>query len=183
MSERSGDQAERLCHSWTILIHSSLLSFSSLHVYDVCPWLSSQAIFIQAAFTAYQDFQSSKVMESLRKLVPSTVRIRRSGTVQVHCAEEVGLFLSSLFCLPVSIDIFSCFCALCLLQLVVGDVVEFSAGDKIAADLRVLMASQVSMHNSFLVPLSVSRCLSEVREEKLQERPVKVLCRVVPVLC
>lgn len=68
---------------------------------------------LQALFNFFQDFSSSRVMNSIHSMIPSDSVVVRSGTVLTVDAKD----------------------------LVPGDIVHFSAGVKIPADLRIFEAS------------------------------------------
>ncbi|GJJ70293.1 hypothetical protein EMPS_02642 [Entomortierella parvispora] len=70
-------------------------------------------IFLQASFSAFQDFSTAKVMSSIMDMIPADCIVSRDG-VQTK--------------IPAS-------------QLVVGDRVHLSLGNKVPADLRLLQAS------------------------------------------
>lgn len=67
-------------------------------------------IFLQAAFSAFQDYSTAKTMDSILDLLPSDAQVRRDGQVQK---------------LPSS-------------ELVAGDVVQLKIGDKVPADVRIV---------------------------------------------
>lgn len=70
--------------------------------------------FIQAAFNAWQDFSSLKVMDSISNLVPESTLVIRGGV-----REEISTK-----------------------DLVPGDRVTVKAGNKVSADVRIIEASQ-----------------------------------------
>jgi sodium/potassium-transporting ATPase subunit alpha len=102
------------------------------------------SIFVQAAFTAYQDWQSSRVMERIAQLVPSLVRVfRADGHITPGQSREISAE-----------------------HLVVGDIIEINAGDKIGADVRLIEVNQLTVDQSILtgesLPVSLSvTCTSE----------------------
>ncbi|RIA98676.1 hypothetical protein C1645_748901 [Glomus cerebriforme] len=67
-------------------------------------------VVIQAAFGAYQDWSTSKVMKSIRNMLPSETLVIRDGKVHRIFATD----------------------------LVVGDIVQINMGNKIPADLRLV---------------------------------------------
>ena len=69
--------------------------------------------FIQAAFNAWQDFSSSRVMNSITGMLPEACYVLRDGNKQTIQAPEV----------------------------VPGDILYFKAGDKLPADVRFIDAS------------------------------------------
>ncbi|GAA5964922.1 hypothetical protein JCM8115_007078 [Rhodotorula mucilaginosa] len=70
-------------------------------------------VLLQAAFNAAQDFSTSRTMSSIKSVLPTDVHVLRDGKAIEVPAE----------------------------QLVMGDVVLVKAGDKVAADLRMIRVS------------------------------------------
>ena len=79
-------------------------------------------IFVTCIFQAYQEGKSDKVMEALKKLSPSSVFAYRDGELQSIPAED----------------------------LVPGDIVKVTGGEKVPADLRVLSSSDLKVNNASL---------------------------------
>ncbi|KAG9509361.1 Sodium/potassium-transporting ATPase subunit alpha [Fragariocoptes setiger] len=79
-------------------------------------------VFVTGCFAYFQERKSSKIMESFKKMVPQHARIIRDGETDTVPAEEV----------------------------VIGDLVEVEAGDRIPADLRIIEAHQFKVDNSTL---------------------------------
>ncbi|CAI5516948.1 unnamed protein product [Closterium sp. Naga37s-1] len=79
-------------------------------------------VVVTASFTYWQEARSEHIMESFRQLIPATSRVLRNGRVQVVDASE----------------------------LVPGDVVELSDGDKVPADIRLIHATDLTVDNSAL---------------------------------
>jgi P-type Ca2+ transporter type 2C len=77
---------------------------------------------INGAFSFWQEFRAEKATEALRKLLPSYVRILRDGEEQRMQAEE----------------------------LVPGDVILLSEGDKISADCRLIQSTELRADQSTL---------------------------------
>lgn len=77
---------------------------------------------LSAGFTAFQEYQSSKIMQSLQAMIPSSATVLRDG-------QEVVL--------PST-------------QLVIGDVVIISAGSRIPADVRFMSISNLRIDTSNL---------------------------------
>lgn len=69
--------------------------------------------FIQAAFNAWQDWSSSKVMASITTMLPDDCLIVREGHIQTITAPD----------------------------LVPGDLLHFKAGNKLPADIRFVEVS------------------------------------------
>ncbi|KAK9711850.1 hypothetical protein K7432_007537 [Basidiobolus ranarum] len=79
-------------------------------------------IFLQAAFTAYQDYSSDKVMKSVQSMLPSSATVLRDGSWAP---------------IPAS-------------NLVVGDLVKVKYGVKISADIRLIDVSAMRVDQSVL---------------------------------
>ncbi|MGN1385615.1 MAG: cation-translocating P-type ATPase [Bacillus sp. (in: firmicutes)] len=84
-------------------------------------------IFINAIFSFVQESKADKAMQALSKMIPNNVKVFRDGNLSVSMAE----------------------------QLVPGDVVTLSAGDKVPADIRIVAADGLSVDNSMLTGESV----------------------------
>ncbi|CAG9975540.1 unnamed protein product [Clonostachys byssicola] len=70
-------------------------------------------IFLQAGFSAFSDWSTSRTMKSITGLLPSETQVLRDGEVQV---------------LPAS-------------ELVAGDIVQLAMGSKVPADMRIIQHS------------------------------------------
>lgn len=79
-------------------------------------------VVISATFGYLTESKASSVMEGFKKLVPKKTKVLRDGNISIIDAEE----------------------------LVPGDVVDFSDGDQVPADLRVATANDVKVDNSSL---------------------------------
>ncbi|XP_054160551.1 sodium/potassium-transporting ATPase subunit alpha-like isoform X2 [Oppia nitens] len=79
-------------------------------------------VVVTGVFSYYQEAKSSKIMESFKNMVPQYATVIRGGQKYTFPAEE----------------------------LVVGDLVEVKGGDRIPADLRVIMAQGCKVDNSCL---------------------------------
>ncbi|ESN95059.1 hypothetical protein HELRODRAFT_157737 [Helobdella robusta] len=77
---------------------------------------------ITGAFSYYQNYSSSKVMDSFRNLIPQIATVIRDGKKQSMEA----------------------------LKLVVGDVVDVKFGDRVPADIRIIESSSCKVDNSSL---------------------------------
>jgi sodium/potassium-transporting ATPase subunit alpha len=73
----------------------------------------ASVFFIQAAFNAWQDWSSSRVMASIVEMLPNDCLVIRDGVPSTLSA----------------------------LELVPGDIVKVKQGDKLPADLRFIEAS------------------------------------------
>lgn len=79
-------------------------------------------VVVTGIFSYYQEAKSDQIMDSFKNLVPQYATVVRSGTKRKIPVDEV----------------------------VVGDLVEVSYGDRIPADFRVIRASQFKVDNSSL---------------------------------
>lgn len=70
-------------------------------------------IFLQASFSAFQDWSTSRVMKSILNLLPSEALVIRNGVPTKMSASK----------------------------LVIGDVVQVKLGNKVPADLRLIQVS------------------------------------------
>lgn len=77
-------------------------------------------IFINAVFTFIQEYRAEKALEALRKMLPFYVKVFRDGNEKEIHAREV----------------------------VPGDIMQFSEGDKIPADSRLIDASELKVNNA-----------------------------------
>ncbi|KAI9168485.1 hypothetical protein H9P43_007857 [Blastocladiella emersonii ATCC 22665] len=80
-------------------------------------------IFLQAGFTAFQDFKSSRIMASIDAMLPSSATVIRNGGA--HATVPVA-------------------------DLVPGDLVVLRYGQKVPADLRLVRVSGLRIDNSML---------------------------------
>lgn len=76
-------------------------------------------IFINAGFTFVQEYRAEKAFEALKKMLPFYVKVFRDGNEKEIHAREV----------------------------VPGDIMQFSEGDKIPADSRLIDASELKVNN------------------------------------
>ena len=79
-------------------------------------------VIVTGLFSYYQESKSSRIMDSFRKLVPEFATVIRDG-------ERDSIEAS---------------------KLVVGDLVEVNAGDRVPADIRIVKAQQLRVDNSSL---------------------------------
>lgn len=84
-------------------------------------------IIINAIFSFIQESKADKALQSLAKMIPNNVKVYRDGGMTVLSAN----------------------------QLVPGDVVYLKAGDKVPADLRIVVADGLFVDNSMLTGESV----------------------------
>ena len=85
-------------------------------------------IFLQASFSAFQDWSSSRVMNSIKNMMPSSALVIRDGQEQKISVEDV----------------------------VVGDLVCLSYGHKVPADVRIIESHDLKFDNSMLTGESES---------------------------
>lgn len=83
--------------------------------YDILSYAILGAVFINATFAFWQEYKADKTVEALLKLIPSMVRVKRGGRVEVVDAKD----------------------------LVPGDVLIVDEGDKIGADAVLLEANSL----------------------------------------
>jgi sodium/potassium-transporting ATPase subunit alpha len=86
-------------------------------------------IFINAVFTFIQEYRAEKAVEALKRLLPFNVKVLRDGTIKEIPAKEV----------------------------VPGDVVLLSGGDKVPADARLIESNYLMVNNAPLTGESESR--------------------------
>jgi sodium/potassium-transporting ATPase subunit alpha len=79
-------------------------------------------ICLQAGFSAFQDWSSSRVMKSIRGLIPSSASVIRDGIEHKIATEDV----------------------------VVGDVLLLAYGTKVAADVRIIESRDLKFDKSLL---------------------------------
>ena len=79
-------------------------------------------VILNACFTFIQEYQSERIMDSFRKMLPAMVRVRRGGTVLEIEASE----------------------------LVPGDIMLLYEGDKVSADGRLLVSNELKVDVSSL---------------------------------
>ncbi|KAK9679329.1 hypothetical protein K7432_016317 [Basidiobolus ranarum] len=106
-------------------------------------------IFVQAGFNAYQDWSSSKVMNSINGMLPANALVNRGG-------QKVRI--------PVS-------------DLVVGDVVYLSYGNKVPADARVISCSDLKFDKSVLTGESdpIAATIDMTDENYLESKNVALM--------
>jgi sodium/potassium-transporting ATPase subunit alpha len=79
-------------------------------------------ILLQAAFSAFQDWSSGKVMKSIKNMMPSAATVIRDGTE---------------FKIPIE-------------EVVVGDLVLLEYGHKVPADVRIIESHDLKFDKSML---------------------------------
>jgi sodium/potassium-transporting ATPase subunit alpha len=85
-------------------------------------------ILLQAAFTAFQDWSSSHMMKSIRNMIPNSTTVIRNGVEHLMPVEE----------------------------LVLGDLVILNSGDKVPADVRIIVSHDLKFDRSMLTGESES---------------------------
>ncbi len=84
-------------------------------------WAILGVIFINGVFSFFQEYKAEKATEALKKLLPFKVRVMRKEEIEVDSEE-----------------------------LVPGDIIFLSEGDKVPADIRLLEAYNLRVDNSTL---------------------------------
>ena len=84
-------------------------------------------ILLNSSIGAYQELRSEQSLNAIRDLARGTARVRRDGVVRTVDMQEV----------------------------VVGDILEFREGDRVAADVRLLEATRLEIDESALTGESV----------------------------
>lgn len=79
-------------------------------------------IFINAIFTFIQEYRAEKAVEAMKRLLPYHVKVMRSGGIREIVANEV----------------------------VPGDVVLLSEGDRVPADMRIIESNNLMVNNAAL---------------------------------
>lgn len=79
-------------------------------------------VLLTGCFAYLQERKSSRIMDSFKRMVPQHARVIRDGIKDTISADEV----------------------------VVGDLVEVTAGDRVPADIRIVYAHQLKVDNSSL---------------------------------
>ncbi len=101
-------------------------------------------VFLNAAFTYFQEHQSEKIMEGFRKMMPSMITALRDGSPREVAAEE----------------------------LVPGDVIILNEGDRVPADGRLIMAKELRVDNSSLTGESEPQHLdASTSHDRILESP------------
>lgn len=101
-------------------------------------------VLLTGCFAYAQERKSSRIMDSFKRMVPQHARVIRDGVKDTISADEV----------------------------VVGDLVEVCAGDRVPADIRVIFAHQFKVDNSSLTGESEPQARGV---ECLNENPLEAL--------
>ena len=101
-------------------------------------------VFINAAFTYFQEHQSERIMDSFKKMLPSMITALRDGRPQEVAA----------------------------IDLVPGDIIILNEGDRVPADGRLIEAKELKVDNSSLTGESEPQLLDESKSaEAVLESP------------
>jgi len=105
-------------------------------------WALIVVALLNALFSFIQEYRAEKAMEALKKFIPHLVEVCRDGRISRIPAAEI----------------------------VPGDVVILSEGDKIAADLRIVAADGLMIDNAPLTGESAAvRLTAQMQEKSLEE--------------
>ncbi|ORZ41564.1 hypothetical protein BCR44DRAFT_1423068 [Catenaria anguillulae PL171] len=100
-------------------------------------------IFLQASFTAYQDFTSSRIMSSINSMLPQSTTVTRANGAQSTVPSS---------------------------GLVPGDLVHLTYGSKVPADLRIISHTGLKVDNSILTGESLPiHCTVEATDDNVLE--------------
>jgi Ca2+-transporting ATPase len=103
-----------------ILLFAMALSVAYGEVIEA--WLTGGVIAVNAALGFFQEYKADRALAALQKFLPLQARVLRDGEIVAINADDI----------------------------VVGDIVEFSAGDKVVADARLIAATQLATGESAL---------------------------------
>lgn len=132
----------------------SLLLWAGATLYIVAYFISSHidhlilsivlasVVIINGVFSYYQESKSSHIMDSFKKMVPNYATVIRDGEKDTVDATS----------------------------LVLGDLVEIQAGDRVPADIRIVRASQLRVDNSSLTGESEPQSRSS---DKTSDNPLE----------
>jgi len=107
----------------------------------VLGWALIVVALLNALFSFIQEYRAEKAMEALKKFLPHLVEVCRGGRISRIPASEI----------------------------VPGDIVILSEGDKIAADLRIVVSEGLMIDNAPLTGESAAVRLTAQRQEKSLE--------------
>lgn len=104
----------------------------------------AMVVLVTGLFSYYQENKSSRIMDSFNKLVPNFATVIRDGEKDTIDATK----------------------------LVVGDLVEVNAGDRVPADIRIVKSNQLRVDNSSLTGESEpqSRSLEKTSDNPLETK-------------
>lgn len=129
-----------------LLIISAIICFIAEHInpeegMGILGWALTGVALLNALFSFFQEYRAEKAMEALKKFLPHLVEVHRQDRIDRVPA----------------------------LEIVPGDVVSLSEGDKIAADMRIVAAEGLMIDSSPLTGESVAVRLSPQAQEKSLE--------------
>ena len=101
-------------------------------------------ILLQAAFSAFQDWSSNKVMNSIKNMMPSSAQVIRNGIEQKIFAEGNKVIFAY------KVDSIFNILFFFVEDLVVGDLVLLSYGYKVPADIRLIESHGLKFDKSML---------------------------------
>ena len=103
-------------------------------------------IFLQAIFTAFQDWSSSRIMKSINKMLPQEAHVIRDGKQMLVAGQALVKVCAFTFLVQFSEPHFSClFFHFFSSQ---GDVVTLTPGNKIPADVRLVEVNSIKIDKS-----------------------------------
>jgi len=130
-----------------LLVVSALICFVAHRInpeegMGVLGWALLVVALLNALFSFIQEYRAEKAMEALKKFLPHLVEVCRGGRISRIPAAEI----------------------------VPGDVVVLSEGDKIAADLRIVSSDGLMIDNSPLTGESAAiRLTAQMQDRSLEE--------------
>lgn len=133
-----------------LLLASALVSFFMGNIEDAVSITIAVTIVVTVGFV--QEYRSEKSLESLNKLVPHYARLIRGTPDKKRRAgrnAQNGIEMEPLANVSIS-DLETASATVPARQLVQGDLVIFSTGDRIPADLRITKAADLSIDESNL---------------------------------
>lgn len=130
-----------------LLLASAVVSFFIGNTDDSVSITLAVTIVVTVGFI--QEYRSEKSLEALNKLVPHNAHIRRGGVnPRQRSAQENGSTVEMEPLMDSTSEKLSS--TIPAAQLVVGDIVLFSTGDRIPADIRITHAADLSIDESNL---------------------------------
>lgn len=157
-----------------LLLASAVVSFFIGNTDDSISITLAVTIVVTVGFV--QEYRSEKSLEALNKLVPHSAHIRRGGgdlSRSQNATEDGGVIEMEPLMDGASEKISSTIPAA---QLVVGDIVLFSTGDRIPADVRITKCADLSIDESNLTGenepvLKYAEVLHHDHEDKHHDEP------------
>jgi len=130
-----------------LLIISAVICFVAHRInpeegMGVLGWTLIAVALLNALFSFFQEYRAEKAMEALKKFLPHLVEVCRGGQISRIPSAEI----------------------------VPGDVVVLSEGDKIAADLRIVTSDGLMIDNAPLTGESAAvRLTAQMQDKSLEE--------------